>query len=150
MTRGDGPYAVLAIGLAPSLPELARSGAIARVPLPNPPRPRNSLLLAEHRGLCSRASRPALAPPQRERQRERTRARRGGGASGPAGRLDVIQVKDIRQWLNRLAVTCQCCAQGKDASRPEGKSGVARSENAATKRYRHLAAKTHETHYTPR
>jgi integrase len=36
-------------------------------------------------------------------------------------RLDKIQVKDIRQWLNKLAVTCQCCAQGKDAARPEAK-----------------------------
>lgn len=36
-------------------------------------------------------------------------------------RLDKIQVKDIRQWLNKLAVTCQCCAQGKDAARPEDK-----------------------------
>ncbi|MFY9774307.1 MAG: site-specific integrase [Trebonia sp.] len=36
-------------------------------------------------------------------------------------RLDNLQVKDIRQWLNKLAVTCQCCAQGKDAARPEGK-----------------------------
>ena len=34
-------------------------------------------------------------------------------------RLDKIQVKDIRQWLNKLAVICQCCAQGKDAARPE-------------------------------
>ena len=30
-------------------------------------------------------------------------------------------MKDVRQWLNKLAVTCQCCARGKDASRPEGK-----------------------------
>lgn len=36
-------------------------------------------------------------------------------------RLDRIQVKDIRQWLNQISGTCQCCAQGKDASRPEGK-----------------------------
>jgi integrase len=35
--------------------------------------------------------------------------------------LDKIQVKDVRQWLNKLAVTCQCCAQGKDAARPESK-----------------------------
>ena len=35
--------------------------------------------------------------------------------------LDKIQVKDVRQWLNKLAVTCQCCAQGKDAARPEDK-----------------------------
>ena len=36
-------------------------------------------------------------------------------------RLDKIQVKDIRQWLNKLAVTCQCCAQAKDAARAEDK-----------------------------
>jgi integrase len=36
-------------------------------------------------------------------------------------RLDKLQVKDIRQWLNKLAQVCQCCAQGKDASRPEAK-----------------------------
>jgi Phage integrase, N-terminal SAM-like domain len=36
-------------------------------------------------------------------------------------RLDKVQVKDIRQWLNKLAVLCQCCAQGKDSVRPEGK-----------------------------
>jgi integrase len=36
-------------------------------------------------------------------------------------RLDKLQVKDIRQWLNKLAETCLCCAQGKDAARPEGK-----------------------------
>ena len=27
-------------------------------------------------------------------------------------------MKDIRQWLNKLTRTCQCCAQGKDAARP--------------------------------
>ena len=36
-------------------------------------------------------------------------------------RLDKLQVKDIRQWLNKLAQVCQCCAQGKDAARPEEK-----------------------------
>jgi len=36
-------------------------------------------------------------------------------------RLDKIQVKDIRQWLNKLATVCQCCAQGKDAARPQHK-----------------------------
>ena len=29
-------------------------------------------------------------------------------------RLDRLQVKDIRQWLNNLGRICQCCAQGKD------------------------------------
>jgi integrase len=38
-----------------------------------------------------------------------------------AMRLDKIQVKDIRRWLNKLSLICQCCAQGKDSSRPEGK-----------------------------
>lgn len=36
-------------------------------------------------------------------------------------RVIKLQVRDIRQWLNKLAETCQCCAQGKDAARPEGK-----------------------------
>ena len=30
-------------------------------------------------------------------------------------------MKDIRQWLNKLAGICLCCDQGKDAARPEGK-----------------------------
>jgi integrase len=38
-----------------------------------------------------------------------------------AKRLDKLQVKDIRQWLNKLAGICLCCEQGKDAARPEGK-----------------------------
>jgi integrase len=38
-----------------------------------------------------------------------------------ARRLDKLQVREIRQWLNKLARICQCCSQGKDASRPEGK-----------------------------
>ena len=35
-----------------------------------------------------------------------------------AKRLDKLQVKDIRLWLNKLAQVCQCCAQGKDAAPP--------------------------------
>jgi integrase len=38
-----------------------------------------------------------------------------------AKRLDKLQIKDIRQWLNKLGRICQCCAQGKDAARPEEK-----------------------------
>jgi integrase len=38
-----------------------------------------------------------------------------------AKRLDKLQVTDIRQWLNKLARICQCCAQGKDSDRPEHK-----------------------------
>jgi integrase len=36
-------------------------------------------------------------------------------------RLDRLQVRDVRTWLNRLRTTCQCCAQGKDAARPIGR-----------------------------
>ena len=66
--------------------------AAARVPLSNPPwpwspgvEPRPALIF-----YC-RASRAAFAPPLREPQREQWRARRVGGASGPAGRLEDVQ-----------------------------------------------------------
>ena len=36
-------------------------------------------------------------------------------------RLDRLQTRDVQTWLNKLAKVCQCCAQGKDAARPEGK-----------------------------
>ncbi|ELP69264.1 site-specific integrase [Streptomyces turgidiscabies] len=32
-------------------------------------------------------------------------------------RLDKLTVRDVREWINKLAVICQCCAQGKDAKR---------------------------------
>lgn len=32
--------------------------------------------------------------------------------------LDRLQVRHVQQWINTLATTCQCCAQGKDARRP--------------------------------
>jgi hypothetical protein len=34
-------------------------------------------------------------------------------------RLDRLSVRDVQSWANDLAKTCQCCAQGKDARRPE-------------------------------
>ena len=34
---------------------------------------------------------------------------------------DRIQTRDVPEWLDELARTCQCCAQGKDAKRPENK-----------------------------
>jgi integrase len=37
-----------------------------------------------------------------------------------AKRLDRLQVDDVQAWLGRLAMVCQCCAQGKDAARPAG------------------------------
>ncbi len=34
-----------------------------------------------------------------------------------AKRLDKLTVRDVREWLTKLATICQCCAQGKDAKR---------------------------------
>jgi hypothetical protein len=34
-----------------------------------------------------------------------------------AKRLDKLTVRDVREWLTKLATVCQCCAQGKDAKR---------------------------------
>ena len=36
-------------------------------------------------------------------------------------RLDRLQVRDVQTWLNKLARSCQCCVQGKDAARPENR-----------------------------
>lgn len=36
-------------------------------------------------------------------------------------RLDRLRTAEIQTWLNRIRSTCQCCEQGKDASRPVGK-----------------------------
>ncbi|MFJ3519529.1 tyrosine recombinase XerC [Streptomyces sp. NPDC090131] len=37
-------------------------------------------------------------------------------------RLDKLTVRDVREWLTKLAAVCQCCAQGKDAKRaPESR-----------------------------
>jgi integrase len=34
-------------------------------------------------------------------------------------RLDRLTVRDVQTWVNKLAASCQCCAQGKDAARPK-------------------------------
>lgn len=31
-----------------------------------------------------------------------------------AKRLDQLQVRDVQTWINQIAKTCQCCAQGKE------------------------------------
>lgn len=33
--------------------------------------------------------------------------------------VEGLQVADVQAWLNKLARTCQCCAQAKDAARPK-------------------------------
>ncbi len=59
---------------------------------------------------------PNLAPKTTEKYALLTRLYLVPGLGGK--RLDRLQVRDIRTWLNRLRTTCQCCAQGKDAARP--------------------------------
>lgn len=72
---------------APVMPD----GAIARVPLSNPGAAlKLSRLSAAPDPFAFRASRPALVRPEREPWRERRPGRRGGGASGPAGRLETV------------------------------------------------------------
>jgi integrase len=34
-------------------------------------------------------------------------------------RLNRLQTRDVQTWINKVGRTCQCCAQGKDAARPE-------------------------------
>jgi len=36
-------------------------------------------------------------------------------------RLDRLQVRDVQAWINQVPKICQCCAQGKDASRKPDK-----------------------------
>ncbi|WP_432108391.1 hypothetical protein [Streptomyces sp. AA1529] len=44
-------------------------------------------------------------------------------------RLDKLTVRDVREWLTKLAGTCQCCAQRKDAKRrPERQRCCAKGE----------------------
>lgn len=38
-----------------------------------------------------------------------------------AQRLDRLGARDAQTWINKVASTCQCCAPGKDAARPEKK-----------------------------
>jgi integrase len=59
---------------------------------------------------------PNLAPKTTEKYALLTRLYLVPGLG--AKRLDRLQVRDVRTWLNQLRTTCQCCAQGKDAGRP--------------------------------
>jgi hypothetical protein len=36
-------------------------------------------------------------------------------------KVDRLRVRQVQTWLNSLPLICQCCAQGKDAKRPDGK-----------------------------
>jgi hypothetical protein len=48
-------------------------------------------------------------------------------------RLDKLQVKDVRQWLNKLASVCQCCTQGKTSAGQNPSGDAAQSASAAGK-----------------
>lgn len=50
-----------------------------------------------------------------------TMARRYIGPALGSMRLDRLKTHDVQNWLNKLAGTCQCCAQSKDAARSEGR-----------------------------
>jgi hypothetical protein len=65
------------------------------------------------------AVRPNLAPKTCERYEAFTRLHMVPYLG--TKRLDKLQVRDIRQWPDKLAQVCQCCAQGKDAAKPESK-----------------------------
>lgn len=62
---------------------------------------------------------PNLAPKTHERYEMFTRLyiRPNLGSK----RLNKLSPRDVRSWLNKLRAQCQCCAQGKDARRLEGK-----------------------------
>ena len=45
-------------------------------------------------------------------------------------RLDRLQVKDLRQWLNKLSRTCQCCARERTRHGHRKSNGAALSANA--------------------
>ncbi|MFG1824270.1 tyrosine recombinase XerC [Microbispora bryophytorum] len=49
-----------------------------------------------------------------------------------AKRLDKLTVRDVQTWVNKIRTLCQCCAQGKDAARPE--------KHSDPKRRRHCCA----------
>jgi hypothetical protein len=49
------------------------------------------------------------------------RARQGPIATSVPKRLSV---RDVQTWINEVARTCQCCAQGKDAARAENKRAL--------------------------
>ena len=54
-------------------------------------------------------------------------------------RLDRLQVHDTRAWLNGLRRVCQCCAQGKDAARPQDKQRCCASGRCCNQ---HLSERT--------
>jgi len=63
--------------------------------------------------------RPSLKPKTAETYTMHTRLYISPGLGDK--RLHKLTLRDVRNWLNRLSQTCQCCAQGKDAARPPDK-----------------------------
>lgn len=67
-----------------------------------------------HRWLVTEVG-PSLAPATTEAYARCVRLYINPGLG--TKRLDRLMVGDVRDWINALRVTCQCCAQGKDAVR---------------------------------
>ncbi|MQA60530.1 MAG: tyrosine-type recombinase/integrase [Actinophytocola sp.] len=48
--------------------------------------------------------------------------------------LARLSTRDAQQWINRVARTCQCCAQGKDVARPSDKQRCCALSNCCGQR----------------
>lgn len=68
-------------------------------------------------GWLEEVVRPNLAPTTYTKYESFTRLHITPGLGGK--NVDRLSARDVQTWLNKLTVTCQCCAQGKDARRPE-------------------------------
>ena len=102
LTRGGGPYACLRSSGLPGRP-ISPMRAAARVPLSNLPRPREFGPVAARGILCFRASRPALARPERSSSESD-----GQGAVAAARAARRAALKPYRKfWPGRGLIECQ-------------------------------------------
>ena len=69
---------------------------------------------------------PNLAPKTSEKYKLLTRLYLVPGLGQK--RLDQLQVRDVRTWLNNLRTACQCCGQLKDAGAPSSAKKTAAAE----------------------
>lgn len=56
-----------------------------------------------------------------------------------AKNLARLSSRDVQEWVNKLAQTCQCCTQGHDTARPEGRRRCCAIGNCCQRR---LSART--------
>lgn len=48
--------------------------------------------------------------------------------------LARLSSRDVQEWINKLAQTCQCCTQGRDAARPKGRQRCCALGNCCQRR----------------